>query len=644
MCCRRLLFAAAGAMAALAAGAAASAQTVVTACGTDTAAGGVNLAGALGAGGDVVIRCADGADTIQLTGTRTIYQDTTLDGEGRVSIMGPGDGPMFVLDGPRTLRLRGLTLRNPPTPPDPGRFTGVVYDPADWITVELENVTVADTRLPFVVRRFTARNSTLSDNGDPANPDIGVVMAGELELDTVVFRDNASRPFHAVWREDPTVSGQRIAARVVDSVFERNARPAFWGVGEIVVLGSRFEGNGGASYVSPPAGALYGGAVYLELAPSRAGALEIFLGRAQVSRSVFLDNQGTLGGAIYSLGGALTLQSSDLDRNRATSGGAVAFLSPTDLSAVPPPRLELRHVKARDNAAARHGGAVLLSGAASADAVLFSANSAGEAGGAVAMAGPAATAAQAEAIALAGPLPATAGPSSTTSFEATRAFFLDNTAQVAGAIEAGGGSLRLGDALVSRNTASAPGGAALQGPDIELANVTIVGNAGGVAIPALTPSAAGLSFTNVILADNAGGNCLGALDRLAPLGPNLQFPGAECGAGVAQAAPALDARFAPTGASPARDGGSTDVCASHDLVNGRDLYGDPRPAAACAIGAVEADRLRDLKERLPLGFGEGDNWRWLLLLLLAFFLFWYVVGLVLRGRARGRHGAQRARG
>jgi hypothetical protein len=614
--CREVLTALVLSFAALAA----RAETVVTACGTDTAGGGINLATALTAGGDIRIACAGGPNQITFTAARVLPAATTIEGGG-VALIGPGSGVMFTLNAGRALTLRNLSIKHPPSnPADPNLFTGVVYDANDVNVVELTNVTVTDTRLPFAVRRLVARDSTFAGNGDANNSDFGVVMAGDLALQNVVFRDNLSRPFHPLWRSDPTVTKQTIAARVVGCTFERNKRPALWVAGALVIDNSQFVGNGDAFPFKPGGrGKLYGGAIFLELGSSAAGAVEVVLASATISRSTFKNNHGMLGGAVLAWSAALTLQSTDLDANRAVSGGAVVYLSPDRSNpVVSRARLHLAHVKMRDNEAAKDGGALLVLGDVSGDAVQMSRNKAGESGGALAVVSAVVSPKEALPAGFGDELPVSG--TKPTTVDLTRTFVLDNTA-VQHAVDGGPGVVRFGNSLFARNVATGAGGAAIDAQNVELANSTVIANKGeGLRIEAGGTS--GVRIANVILASNAA-NCTGTLAGLKIDGANLQYPDAGCGAPIPVADPSLDSSFAPTLFSPARNAGAVAVCASHDLVNGRDLYGKARGGATCAVGAVESDVVRDAIDKVG-----PDKFPWILLLLLLLLLICLVIGLI----------------
>lgn len=605
--------------------------TTVTACGTDTASGGVNLAAALAKGGDIAIRCAGGVNEIRLTAVRTLAVATTIDG-GDVTLIGPGTGAMFALPVPQPLSLRNLSLKNPPAnPADPKLFTGIVYDETDKVAVELTNVKVSDTRLPFAVRRLVARNSSFIANGDANNPDLGVVMAGDLELESVLFRDNLSRPFRTLWREGLNAMNLKISARVINSIFERNRRPASWFSGDLVIGGSQFIGNGSDTPYTPGENGpdYYGGQVFFHIGSfSSGGAVEIYFGRAIISRSTFKGNRGMLGGAVLAWASSLTLQSSEFDDNQAVSAGAVAYISPAgdQPSLGGPLGFRLAHLKLRGNVAAKDGGAVLVVGDVSGESVLLSGNKAGESGGAIAIVGPGISPDEAVSNDVVEALPLLGSRQSTLAL--SRTFVLDNTA-AQDAIAAGAGVLRLGNALVARNVASSAGGAAIHGQNVELANSTVINNKSeGVRIePGGTH---GARLSNTIISGNSA-NCTGSLADFTFMGANLQFPGAACGSAVTTSEPSLDTRFAPTLTSPARTTGTLGTCAGNDLVDGIDLYGAARGPSSCSIGAVDADLQRDVIRKV----GE-KNVPWLLFAILLLLLSSLILGLLLGARHRRR--------
>jgi hypothetical protein len=346
----------------------------------------------------------------------------------------------------------------------------------------------------------------------------------------------------------------------------------------------------------------------------------VMLGRATISHSTFTRNRGMLGGAVLAWGSTLTVQSSDLDANRAVSGGALTYLSPAGSNPLNSRlHLKLAHVKMRDNEAAKDGGALLVLGDVSGDAVKMSRNTAGESGGALAVVGATVSPKEAVPAEIGDELPVPG--SQPTQVELMRAFILDNKA-AQHVVDGGSGVLRFGNALFARNIATTSGGATIDVRDLELANSTVIGNqAEGVHI-----EAGGARIANVILASNAT-NCGGMLASLKVEGGNLQFPDTGCGASMLTADPSLDARFAPTLFSVARDAGTVSVCASHDLVSGRDLYAEARGSGSCSLGAVEADVIRD-----AIATVDPTHIPWLLLWFLVLLLVFFTAGFILATR------------
>src|SRR2546423_702472 len=101
----------------------------VTACGSDTQAGaGLNLAQALGAGGEIQFSCPAGT-TIRVTGRYPLKQNTVIDGGDTVTLDGHGSfGPMLTSVSSANVILRRITFRGfaqkPPPPPGGGKSLG----------------------------------------------------------------------------------------------------------------------------------------------------------------------------------------------------------------------------------------------------------------------------------------------------------------------------------------------------------------------------------------------------------------------------------------------------------------------------------------------------------------------------------------
>jgi hypothetical protein len=87
--------------------------------------------------------------------------------------------------------------------------------------------------------------------------------------------------------------------------------------------------------------------------------------------------------------------------------------------------------------------------------------------------------------------------------------------------------------------------------------------------------------------NNSAGNCAAPAATIVDKGNNLQFPTADCGAGVAVIDAKIDTWYVPYATSPAVNAGDNAVCAAAPI-SARDIYGAHRPyPERYAIGAVE---------------------------------------------------------
>jgi hypothetical protein len=630
----RLLALAAALLALIVAAGPAAAATVVTACGNDNSPGGVNFESAAAGGGDIIIRCATGGNEIRFTREHQLSGSITIDGERKVALIGAGVGTMFRLQQFATLTLKGLTIRNPPaSPADPKAFTGIVFQPEDRVGIELVDVDVSDTRVAFAVERLRARGGSFVRNGHRDSVIMGVVAAAQLELLGTRFEGNLTRPFLAIPVDG--VPDLPIRGRIVDCLFKGNKAPAMWRFGTFFADHDRFENNGeGRAFLDDRAA--YDMPLHVEddAGMMLAGALELRWTHATIARTSFAGNQGMIGGAIGILHADVSLESSEIDDNRAGAGGGIAFMHfPPRPDEPTRTRLDLAQVKLRRNQASNDGGALWGNGELAGTAILISGNKAGADGGAVAWISPF--------LSLPAALPAEFRQAllsikdfDTGLFELSQGFIVDNEA-AGSAVDAQRATLRFGNVIAARNR-SGDGGAALRGASVELASSTIVNNeAVGLAV---APGGSGALLVNSIIADNARGNCSGA--GIADKGANLQSPDQSCGTTIRVGAPALDRRFEPGLTSAARSGGYAAACAGHPLVRGIDAYGDPRGQGSCSIGAVEASLVQEVT-RAVAGRGPGRQIpRWLLLLVLLFLLLCFILGWLLGWR---RKRARRAR-
>jgi predicted outer membrane repeat protein len=607
-----------------------AAPTDVTVCGRDDAPGGVNLEQAMAIGGDIVVRCGTGPQTIEITRTYTIGGTTRIDGENRLMLSGTGAAHFFHLTG--TLKLAGLTVRNTNAG---GARTSIATGGTG--AIELRNVRTENTVMPYVVDSLLAEDSTFEANGDAAGFSFGsVVHAQNVTLRRTKFLRNLDHPIAGgAWKTaSPAATARRIS--IIDSEFTGNRMTSLISDALLIVTGSTFSDNGRDAASS---GGSWG---------CCAGALTITQSVAEISNSTFSGNKSYgFGGAIYSAGSRLTLSRTVFDGNSARVGGAVMHvgrpirnniwsLTPFDVA----PRLILLGAQFRNNSADYGGGAIAWAGTIDGDAPLFAKNRTGGAGGAL-VNWRAISGMPAEFATVIGVLQSmTSEVDESLSF--SRALVVDNQAASIGGIEAGPAAVELGNSVLARNsvTGGSPRNSALSGSGpVRLINVTIADHpGGGVALE----GAGTLAIINTILTNNSGGACIGAAGKIAPSIASIQYPGAACGAAIASEDPSLGSGFKPGLLSPARDQGDPASCMAGP-VRAMDIYGTKRLAKGkCSIGAVEADVERDIRRLLPTALAKHFDlglWFWILLLILLLAL---IIGLLIgcaRRRKKKRAGA-----
>jgi len=200
--------------------------------------------------------------------------------------------------------------------------------------------------------------------------------------------------------------------------------------------------------------------------------------------------------------------------------------------------------------------------------------------------------------------------------------WIGNRAPQASAVDGGPAKIRLGNALLAKNsTGGGVGGATLRGRSIQLVNTTIANNAGrGVE---LADPVGELTLANTIIVGNSDVACAAPLGRIRAPGQNLQFPGNTCGLAVQSRQQSLGQSFEPVAGSPAWGSGVVEQCLTDPLVLGRDVHGNSRGQdGTCSQGAVEPERLRD--ELMQVLQTEDGTWnasfRLLCLLLLLLLL------------------------
>lgn len=592
---------------------------IVTVCGRDDSAGGLNFATAVSQGGTVTIRCPAGQDAIELTRTYALASNLAISGEGSVTLRGPNSGPMFTTS--QTLRLSGLTLSNP------AAVSGSIVS-GDMASVTLEGVQVEQSTSAFVVRTLRAERSRFAGNGNSTAEASGgaVINAETIDLIGCDFTENGDHPVAGgAW---PTPDRIALSRRVsIDGTkFSGNRASLLLIDARVSIRTSQFVANG-----LPPGSRETWGCC--------GGALTLVRSDAQIFDSEFSGNDSLgFGGAIHAVGSRLTVARSSFVRNAARVGGALMswgrpprnnIWSANDW--IDLPRLVLNHVTFDGNTASEFGGALAFAGAIGGNGLVFRRNEAHSAGGAIAswhaaeMPEPFGGVLQA--------LVDNTKPEPADRVALAQSIFTENRSSGSGAaLSAADADAALGNTIVARNSVVA--GAAVVGTRLRLVNDVVADNSGtGVA----GPPGASIVLGNTVLLRNSNGNCAFAAPVI--VGPNMQSPSNVCGDKVASVDPGLDGSYAPSIVSAARGTGDYGLCVSDPEVMGVDLYGTSRIALAqsCAVGAIERSRTEAVASALTFGSKNGRGpWLWWILALLL--LAGLVAGALIQRRRWHRSG------
>ncbi|MGV9868907.1 hypothetical protein [Rhodococcus koreensis] len=590
---------------------------IVTVCGSDDAPGGLNLATALAQGGPITIRCPAGPQEIQVTQTRNLTADVALAGEGQVTFRGPSNKPMFTTS--HSLKLSNLILIN-----DQPAVTGSIVS-GDKADITLISVVVTHSPSAFLARSLHAETSRFANNGDASGEASGsaVINAETIALHNSEFVANNDHPIAGgAW---PTPDRTPLSRRVTidETTFTDNRSTLLLIDAKVSIRASKFTQNGRLPATARDNWDCCGGAITLVRSD------------AEVSDSDFRGNGSSgFGGAIHSISSRLAVETSTFERNEARVGGAIMSFGRvprvniwstddwTDL-----PRLVLSHVTFNDNKATVHGGAIAFAGPVKGEGLVVRANKAGSLGGAIAS-WRAATLPEPYSGVL-DAMSANTEPRPPDKLTLTRSVLVDNHADGSGAALAGADAeTSVGNSIIARNSAAS--GATVTGSQLRLVNTVIADNAA----PGIQETPGGtIAIGNSVILRNTA-NC-GPGTQPAILGPNMQYPGSDCGSQIQTVDPGLDATYAPALVSSARDGGDVSLCISEPTVASIDLNGRTRIAAdqKCSIGAIERDLVDSIAATLTFnqkqGFGHCLMWLLLILMLLAF-----IVGLIWRIRKR----------
>jgi predicted outer membrane repeat protein len=516
-----------------------SPQAIVTRCGSDVDAGGMNLTQALAAGGNVTFRCG-GPATIKITKSHSVDQSVFIDGGGNVTLDGGGTSSFLIATKPTvSVQLQNVTV-------SAMRFVNGASVARGAISVQIKNSTIRDSASPLDATKVVVENGQFENN-------TGVVIRAKSVLITnSAFKNNKASPLQIDGGE----------ATITDSTFDGNGESVIENCPQFAVTRANFTNNttlidallpGAALRVDCP-GEILNSAFTSNSSNTDGGAVAIAAKakRVAIVGSRFTSNVAQrLGGAVAidnSAGAELALVHTIFKLNRARAGGAI-FVGPPDLSS---PAMPSR---------------------VSANAVTFDGNVASERGGALA--------------------------AENVQITVFRGFFLRNSAPSGGAVWSDPATAALSlfaNALFVLNTA---GDATFAGRAARFANSTILGTK-GAGLKWLAPAAPvqgdqPIEIANTIVENNSGGNCVADPPHLVAEGANLQYPGDSCGPGATVAPALLDTFYAPLIGGAARAKGVDALCANAQ-VQSVDAYGEHRPKAGhCSIGAVEGDLAKVLQ-------------------------------------------------
>lgn len=527
----------------------ASGQTLVNVCDTDThaVAGRTNLATALATGGIVRFDCGP-STIIRVTQAYVIARNTVVDGPGIVLDRGGGYGLFAGASESVRLELSGLSLRN-------GRRLRS--------RIGSTGGTLVSGNMALILR-----NVRIETSEDPVATNGGV-----MEIYDSSFTDNTGVAISGRWIRIWHTSFQNPQADPVmlfgfantnsflsidwNSTFSSGGPVrAIHGLGgscRVEISRSAFANNHGTPMVRTPGN--QGGALWSNC-------------ETLIDHTTFTGNRAASGGAVFltkDVAKAELRRVEFTDNTASATGGALA-LEPS----VTPRTLRLRYCTfarntARDGGAIDLGSAIENSASLEAAAVLFTANTAQRAGGAI------------------------YGENASASI--IQGIFNGNSAsQRGGAIAMDAYAQRnllLGNNLLVANRA--PFGSALSAAAASLINVTLAANAGPLFAAFRSMPAApwkGIRVRNTILSAAAAAPAC-SNQPIQDQGNNLQWPLADCGASIPVADPRLDPLYLPLAGSAALNHGNAAACAAAPI-NNLDVFAQRRPQnASCTIGAVE---------------------------------------------------------
>jgi predicted outer membrane repeat protein len=327
-------------------------------------------ASALNGGHTLKFNCGTGSVTIVLTSTLTLPNNTTINGDGAITLSGPVVGYLLVVNPGSTAVLKNLTITN---------LAGIpgAFDPRGWGVRNEGTLTVANSAFTghdggaiVTVGTLTVRDSRFSDNGffhDSSclaidndgvlavsnsiftrnRGNLGAVCnGGTATIKDSAFTDNfADQVGGAIFVEAGTTT-------MLNTTFSRNL--AVFGGGSIFVFQgaldvnqSTFSENGSATH----GGAIIGNGLIRNSAFSGNRAAQIggaLFGQFVVRDSEFSNNAAAEGGALF--GGGEVAKSRFTGNSAVSVGGAISVRSP----------LTIRNSTITGNSAGEAGGGIFV--------------------------------------------------------------------------------------------------------------------------------------------------------------------------------------------------------------------------------------------------------------------------------------------
>ncbi|MCU1292238.1 MAG: hypothetical protein JWP08_1088, partial [Bryobacterales bacterium] len=357
----------------------AHADSLVTACSTDTQSGaGRNLAQALQAGGSIRFSCPPNT-SIRITQGNVLRKDTVIDGEDKVTLDGHGLRAVLLNSVAQSVVLRRLTIRGMAQPPAPtadpgfvtlGRLRGSVLTAPN---AELDHVTIETSEHPVVIRaRLVVANSNfigntgsvLSSSGDArikrsrftGNESAVFLSAGEIDI--CAFTDHTRTVVRVAAPTAPvTIMHSVFGNTRGGSAIELSQRAARTAGIVVTIRANRFDGNDGGAQSGairlydvaqeardrgqaeriikvltalPPAGFELAYNRFNNNRGARGGAADFDLRNTAGMNStgdLFVGNTAGEGGAVVQTGGVLQMSHALFRGNRALSGPGAAILA-----------------------------------------------------------------------------------------------------------------------------------------------------------------------------------------------------------------------------------------------------------------------------------------------------------------------------